>query len=387
MRDVTDEPANVDRLQAFLNTVDPALLESLKRDERRRRRKIIVIFTTGGLVMGSVIAIVCFLLLAPHAAVSPEKADQARALSSDGWQLWQAGKFDQAAEKFHQAVALDPDNTNALNGLGWAELNGGNSKSAEEAFKKCVAIQKNHPAAMNGLGQIAFSHHDFAAAEKDWLAAAKDAPAASASLARLYLLQGKFDRAAKYAQMAADSPGADASIKELLAAAKAHKLDPQLKAQLEPPVAESDDVARGWAQLNQGNLNQGAAIFRKVIDRDPNNAAALNGLGFALLNLDKPAEARLQFEKCLKQDPNAAGAINGLAQCLKSEGKVDEAIAEWQKMVNTPPTPNAATVGLATTYFERKEFDKARPLLEQLAEADPSNPQWKELLEQVKSKQ
>jgi superkiller protein 3 len=385
MRDVSDEPAHVDRLQAFLNTVDPALLESLKRDERRRRRKIILFSTAGGLIMGSVIAILCFVLLAPHSAVSPEKADQALALSSEGWQLWQADKFDQAAEKFRQATALDPNNANAWNGLGWAQFNAGDHKAAEESFNKCLEIQKNHPAAMNGLGQIAFSRHDFTAAEKDWLSVAKDAPAACVGLAKLYLLEGKFDLASKYAEMAAASPGADPWVQQLLAAAKAHKLDPQLKAQLEPPAADTADVTKGWAQLNQGHLNQAAEIFQKIVAHDPKNAAALNGLGFALLNLGKPAEAKPQFEKCLQLDPNAAGAINGLALCLKAEGKIDEAISQWQKMVNTPPTPNAGTAGLAMTYFEQKKYDKATPLLEQLAKADPSNPQWKDLLDQARS--
>lgn len=385
MRDVSDEPANVDRLQAFLNTVDPALLESLKRDERRRRRKLILISSAGGLIMGSVIAILCFLLLASHPAVSPEKADQALALSSEGWQLWQSQKFEQASDKFRQATALDPNNANAWNGLGWAEFNGGDEKAAESAFKQCLAIQKNHRAAMNGLGQIAFAHHDFAAAEKDWLAVAKDAPAASEGLAKLYLLQGKFEQASKYADMAAASPGADPFARQLAEAAKSGKLDPQLKAELEPAAPASSDVMRGWAQLNQGHLNQAAEIFRKVIAQNPQDAAALNGLGFALINLGKPAEAKPQFEKCLQLDPNEAGARNGLALCLKAEGKVDEAIAEWQKMVNTPPTPNAGTAGLATTYFERKQYDKATPLLEQLAKADPSNPQWKELLDQARA--
>lgn len=384
MRDVSDEPASVDRLQAFLSTVDPALLASLKRDERRRRRKIILFSIAGGLVMGSIIAVLCFFLFAPHPAVSAEKADQALSLASDGWQLWQAGKFDQAAEKFHQSVELDPNLANAWNGLGWADLNGGNAKAAEEAFNKCLAVKKDHPAALNGLGQIAFSKRAFAAAEKDWLAAAKDAPAANVGLAKLYLLQSKFDQAAKYAQAAADSPGADASIQQLLAAAKSGKLDPQLKAELEPPAPGTDDVVRGWAQLNQGHLNQAIEIFQKAVASDPKNAAALNGLGFALLNLGKPAEAKSQFEKCLRLDPKATGAINGLALCLKSEGKVDEAIAKWKTMLDTPPTPNAATAGLAMTYFERKEYDKAKPLLEQLAKADPSNEQWKELLNQSK---
>lgn len=384
MRNVTDEPGHAARLQAFLNNVDPALLESLQRDERRRRRKLIVLSITGGLVMGSVIAIVCFLLFAPQPSVSPQKADQALSLSSEGWELWQAGKLEAAAEKFRQAVALDPTNANAFNGLGWAEFNGGDAKAAEEAFDKCLALQKDHPAALNGLGQIAFARHDFAAAEKHWLKAAKDAPAASASLAKLYLLQGKYDPAAKYAQMAADSPGADPFVQQLLVAAKAGKVDPQLKEALEPPPANADDVARGWAQLNQGHLNQAKEIFEKVLAGDPKDVSALNGLGFALVNLGKPADAKPVFEKCLKLDPNLPGAINGLAICLKSEGKLDQAIALWQKMADKPPTPNAGTAGLAMAYFEQRQFDKAAPLLEQLAKADPSNPSWKQMLDQAK---
>lgn len=384
MKTVTDEPGHVARLEAYLNSVDPALLESLKRDERRRRRKIIFLSTIGGLVMGSAIAIVYFMLLAPQAAVSPQKADQALALSSEGWQLWQSGKFDAAADKFRQSVTLDPTNANAFNGLGWAQFNGGDSKAAQEAFEKCLAIQKDHPAALNGLGQIAFSHRDYATAEKDWLTAAPNAPAAEVGLARLYLLQGKFDLAKKYAQQAADSPGADASIKDLLVAANAGKLDPQLKAIIEP-APEENEVSRGWAQLNQGQLNQAKAAFEKALSGDPKNLGALNGLGFALVNLGKPAEAKPQFEKCLAIDPNLPGAINGLAICLKSEGKIDQAISLWQKMSDKLPAPNAGTAGLAMTYFEQKQFAKAVPLLEQLAKADPSNENWRQMLDQSKN--
>src|SRR3954471_297059 len=56
MKSNTTEPAQQDRLQEFLRNVDPALLASLKQDERRRRHKLITLTITGGLVMGSVIA-------------------------------------------------------------------------------------------------------------------------------------------------------------------------------------------------------------------------------------------------------------------------------------------------------------------------------------------
>ena len=79
--------------------------------------------------------------------------------------------------------------------------------------------------------------------------------------------------------------------------------------------------------------------FRRALAKDPEDAAALNGLGFCLLNSGKAAEAKEYFEKCLELDPNAAGAMNGLARCLKAEGKVDEAIAVWEEHEREIPRP------------------------------------------------
>ena len=160
-------------------------------------------------------------------------------LDQEGWQLFQTGKFSQAAEKFQQAVESTPNDANALNGLGWAQFNSGNSAAAETAFQKAVAIESNQPGALNGLGQICLSQRKYNDAERYLLKAAPQAPAAWFGLARLYLLEGKFDQAEKWAQDIMDSGQSDETAKKMLEAAKAKKLSDGLRMVLEPPKPEA----------------------------------------------------------------------------------------------------------------------------------------------------
>jgi len=336
--------------------------------------------------MGSLIAILFMSLLAgPN--LDPKQADQVLSLSNEAWQLWQRRDFAGAVEKFDQALKIDPTNANAWNGLGWARLNGGEQTEAEKAFGECVKIQPKNGAALNGLGAIAFNRKEFDKAEKYWLAAADSAPAAWFGLAKLSLLQGKYDDAAKWAQKVLDQEPTDKTMADVLAAAKAKAVPNTLKAQLQPSPESGTgaDGQKGWALFNAGKLNQAKAAFEAELAKNDKDFAARNGLAFCLLNLGKPAEAKPHFERLLKEQPDAPGPVNGLARCLVAEGKTDEAIKLWESVVKNYPGPTAATAGLAWTYFERKEYAKAAPYLEELLKESPDDQRLKEALARAKS--
>ncbi|MGB8170385.1 MAG: tetratricopeptide repeat protein [Chthoniobacteraceae bacterium] len=171
------------------------------------------------------------------ALVSATAGDDVAELSQQGWQLLQSGKQVEATAKFQEAVKLAPKDANAWNGLGWASFNSGHAADAEKAFETVIAIAPEHPAALNGLGQISLSRREYAKAEPVLLkAAAQMASAAWYGLARLYLLEGRFAEAEKWAQILDDSGQGDAVAKKMLDAAKEKKLSDGLRMTIEPPA-------------------------------------------------------------------------------------------------------------------------------------------------------
>jgi Flp pilus assembly protein TadD len=400
-------------LEKALHDNDRLITDSLREDERRRRRRRTVFLTlfVGGIVMGTaVMAVIAGWLTlaapppeAPGAKGDPSAApaqapglsedlriEQAEGLARQGWELWQQRKLSEAASLFEQSVALDAENPNAWNGLGWARLNSGDATSATAAFEKCVALEPEHPAGLNGLGQSHLALGNLALAEKFLLKAAPRAPAAYFGLARVYLLTGDFKKAQTWIRKALREQPGDPTLKAMMAAARAGKVPDELRKQI-APVSDDDAspateaATAGWRQFNEGNFRSAERSFRRALAKDPENGAALNGLGFSLLVAGKAASARPYFEKCLELDPDAAGPLNGLARSLKAEGKVDEAIALWERMHKKYPGPTAATVGLASTFIEREEFGKALPFAEELVKSAPENEEFRRLLEAAKA--
>jgi tetratricopeptide (TPR) repeat protein len=376
------------KLDSILADADPLLVAAIQEDERRRRRKFLTIGIAGGLIMGSVIAIVLMMLVGPDGAkqVSPKDADRAAEVAAQAWQLWQQRDFARAGEKFEEALKIDPGNGVAWNGLGWAKLNGGDSEAAKKAFEKAVELDPQNGASLNGLGQIAYSRKEFDKAEQHWAKAA-NAPAAWVSLAKLYLVQGKWDEAQKWAQKAADMDPADEFSQTLLAMAKNKKVEDHQRRLIEPvPDAGGGALtAKGWQFFQKLQFNQAKAAFEAALKQNVNDMNAKNGLGFTLLSLGKPKEAKPHFEAVLKADPNAAGSINGLARCLKAEGKTKEAIELWEKLDKMTTEPNAGTHGLAWAYLEQKQYEKAMIAFERLLEQEPGNPELRKALNQAQA--
>ena len=156
-------------------------------------------------------------------------------LAQRGWQLWQSGRPAEALPIFREVAEQTPDDPNVWNGLGWSAFNSGKTDEAVRAFQKVLAIDPNHMGALNGVGQIHFSRREYAEAEVAFLKAApQGASAAWYGLARIYLLQGKFADAEKWAQMLEDSAQADSVAKKMLEAAKSKSLSDGLRATIEP---------------------------------------------------------------------------------------------------------------------------------------------------------
>jgi tetratricopeptide (TPR) repeat protein/predicted Ser/Thr protein kinase len=208
-------------------------------------RKLVVVVLA---VLAAVILLIFMGLFTAIAIPNFVKARQqsqqnvAQQANQEGWQLWQAGNFEAAQKKFAQAAELDPGKVEAWNGLGWTWFNSGHSQAAETNFQKALSLDSNYPGALNGLGQIYLSRRNYEPAEKYLLQAAPKAPAARFGLARLYLLQGKFDRAAEWAQKLVDSGQADDIARQMLKAAQEKHLSDALRRMIEQAGNGRDDT-------------------------------------------------------------------------------------------------------------------------------------------------
>jgi Flp pilus assembly protein TadD len=232
------------RLDAAIRRADELLVDSLRRDEGRRVRRRTALLVTGGLLMT---ALVCVLLLTfagprkndqlagPMTKPADADAQRAKTLSAEGWRLWQQLEPARAEAKFVESVALDPTQPHAWNGLGWSRFNQGKSAEAVEPFEKALALEPDHGGASNGLGQVYLAQGKLNEAERPLLrAAGQEASPAFWGLTKLYLLRGDYDRALPWALLIVrDVPG-NPDARELLEAARTHKLNDKLRKQIEP---------------------------------------------------------------------------------------------------------------------------------------------------------
>lgn len=139
-------------------------------------------------------------------------------------------------------------------------------------------------------------------------------------------------------------------------------------------------IDEGWQLSNQGDHAEAEAVFRKATkaEKDAVRAQAYNGLGWALLNQQKPDPAVEAFEQCVEIEPTHPGALNGLGWIAYDAGQHDRAIAYWDKAITPDPArATASLAGLAMAYMHKKEYDKAADYYETWLEAEPENPDAK----------
>jgi tetratricopeptide (TPR) repeat protein len=132
----------------------------------------------------------------------------------------------------------------------------------------------------------------------------------------------------------------------------------------ERPGSASSDVnelfARGIA-LEEDPRQQGQAIatYQRVLQLDPEHAAAHINLGTLHYNRQEYALAEEHYRHAIEIDPRYALACFDLGNVLDETGRVTEAIAAYQSALQLAPTYADAHYNLALAYEKIKEPRKA----------------------------
>lgn len=373
-------PREADRLDSFLVDTDPFLIASLQKEEGQRQRKRLVWGLAGLLGLATAVSSLGVLgssYFAPEktAIGSPAELSQVHLLIEEGVRLSLEDEYTEAMDRFRLALELAPNSADAWAGIGNCQLRNFQSFSAEEAFKRALALDPDHPRALCGLGILYVRRGEARKAEEVFLRGGE-----SLQLARLYLLQGRFEEAVPHVEKLVEESPEKSRDKELLhrmaLAAEARELPPSLRSMLEPsPTGRSRWADLGWRLRMERRDEQAADAFGKALALYPDDVSALSGMGLTLLDMKRAREGRGYFERALSIDRDHLVSLNGLANCLKVEGRPEEAIAVWQTVSDLYPGVSDGTKGLAWTYYERGDYSQAAVYFAQLATKYPNDTQ------------
>jgi tetratricopeptide (TPR) repeat protein len=255
----------------------------------------------------------------------------------------QMDQTDAAVEAYHQIADLDPDKapeTAALiiNTYQVAKEYAKAEQEAEAALKKWPddrSVRATHAFAIADMGRV-----DPAAAEIKKLLDGKNDRETYISLAQIYEKGRKYDDAAKaldQAEKLASTPEekhdvwiARANLFDKMKKPEAVEAEYRKVLAADPQDAGAlNDLGYMLADRNT-RLPEALQMINKAIEEEPNNGAYLDSLGWVYFRLGRLPEAEESLRKALQFTPRDATVRDHMGEVLMKESKVKDAIAQWE---------------------------------------------------------
>ena len=289
-------------------------------------------------------AILAMTVLA--ACGSPESR-QARYLER-GDQYVHDQNFEKAGVEYRNALQIDPKSIKARMALGRVAEKLDNLRDAVGQYQAVVELEPGNNEA-RGL------------------------------LARLYLMAGYEDAAAKLITPGLEKDPNDPLLLVVRGAARAHSGDlagAQTDAQAALQRAPDNDLAIALlASLYRraGQLDKAEATVAAGLQRLPGNVDLRIVMADLQLAAGKPAAARAQLEELVRREPQDLQHRYRLAKFLVAQRDVDSAEQVLRQAVSTAPDNVAPKLALAEMLTATRGLPQAEAAISQFASAEPKN--------------
>ena len=141
---------------------------------------------------------------------------------------------------------------------------------------------------------------------------------------------------------------------------------------------------RGAMFERDKNFDQAEQLFRRIIDNDPNNAGAMNYLGYMYADRNiKLDEAVRLIGKALDLDPGNPAYLDSLGWAHFRQNQLDKAVNELTEVLTRVANDPTIHDHLAEVYFKQGKFRDAvlqwQTAVEQMKTAAPSEQDTDEL--------
>jgi tetratricopeptide (TPR) repeat protein len=238
-----------------------------------------------------------------------------------------------------------------------------NAERYTEADQLCTAIIKavpNHIDAINLLGIIAqkLNRHDLAVEQF------QRAIKIDNSRALLYFNLGtsiyplgRREEAIKVLKIALKKEPGNVQITEYLNSILSHQTPDSKPDNTREKVQEL--LQRGVSCHQSGRIDEAVQWYRKVLEIDPENTAALNNIGIAMQEQGKLDEAVICYNQAISIRPDYVEAHSNLGAALNELGKIDESVVSCKKALSIDPNYNKAHTNLGNALKEQGKLDEA----------------------------
>jgi protein O-mannosyl-transferase len=126
----------------------------------------------------------------------------------------------------------------------------------------------------------------------------------------------------------------------------------------------------GALLVNDGNSKAALVHFAQSLVFRPDREKAYGGIGLALIQLDRPAEAEPHLRRALAKDGSDIGLLNNMGTALLRQGKFDEALPYLRRALALDASNLRARSNLGAALAGSGQLDAALQQFHRAAEQD-----------------
>lgn len=312
--------------------------------------------------------------------------------------------------------------------LGYARLliESAHQQHGREQLEKLLKEEPGNVDAHFNLALLAIDERKLDEAEAHLLLVAKKPDRSGDAeyfLGRVYELRHQYKTAlAHYEKVSNGQQGLDAAVHRASMMARLGRMEDalglleSLREQF-PPLADRFLMAEGEILLEAGSYDQALALYadalkdepddddilysrslvyermnrvadseadlRKILDKTPDDARALNALGYTLtVHTDRLDEADKLVNKAMQLTPDDPAVIDSLGWLRFRQGRPQDALPLLQKAYSQFPDAEVAA-HLGEVLWTLGSKDQAHAVLSRASQADPENSQLRDTLKRL----
>jgi tetratricopeptide (TPR) repeat protein len=303
---------------------------------------------------------------------------------------YRTDRIDQAVKEAEKSPSVGPAGQNARKRLAILYLMQGELERAESLFVEYLKEDPGDAESYFHLGKIALSQQNLEKAKVEFQTAVSledTVPDGWMNLAYVYLLQDSTQQAIQTYEEGIEKSYGKAELLFRLGSlyAEQRQYDTALavlrNASDRSPHDPNILFALGSAYEQSGDFDRAVATFERLLRIDPENASALNYLGYMLADKGIRLDESLgMIRKALEQEPDNGAYLDSYGWVLYRLGRLEEAEAQLKSAVEKMSPDPIVHEHLGDVYRAMGDSAKARQEWQEALKLDPDNRSLKEKL-------